>query len=675
MIRRYAGDDARHVIVIGDLEAPRRRRLARRRPRSATPGSDLGDVEVTRATVITTDPLPEDGAPAWLDAAVRDHETTVGEALLLLNRTIHGHRLAAMDPYVSEVRAGQALATRIGYGSGEQVAEGHWEAARELPAPRPSRSMLLHPQQRLAALLSGRDVALACEVLALRARARPRPGPRARGRLPAHGRARRGARRARGLARDRGGRHPPRRAPRAPRAGRRGGARRRSRAGSRRSTSRRSRRRWGGSRPRCGRARRACDGRALGGGRRLPLRAAGAGRGRADRGAGGERGGRARGGRRVAGAGPAARVAGAAVRRAGDPRDRDARRLQHDLAGAGAAARRAARDARSRPAPRAGRALEPRAGRSGRRWSRSWRARRSRRCRAWRGRSTSSSSTPTRSAAPTTSALALERSAAGDADRGRQHRARRRGGGRGRATIRGWWGCGGWSRRWRPSLGWWPRGFRPSASRGGTGWCWRWWCEAVGGRGGGANVNGGWVGVGFGCRWRGCAELTMRLNSAHPASGRRGSSHPLLNAQLPGRTARTAPAHEHLAPRRLHARRAQTRQRRRQVDLGVEVGDRAAVVADEVVVRVHARVVADRPPRADPRGEAEVGEQLEAGVDRRQRDARHGPVDPLQHLLGGRVAPSACSALKIARRCGVTRSSRARRAVRISSWAAHIRVA
>ena len=170
VIRRYAGDDARHVVVIGDLEAPRRRRLGRRRARSAEPGSEVGDVEVTRATVITTDPLPEDGAAAWLDAAVRDHVTTVGEALTLLNRTIHGHRLAAMDPYVSEVRPGQALATRIGYGSGEQVAEGDWEAARELPAPKPSRSMLLHPQQRLAALLSGRDVALACEVLALRAR-------------------------------------------------------------------------------------------------------------------------------------------------------------------------------------------------------------------------------------------------------------------------------------------------------------------------------------------------------------------------------------------------------------------------------------------------------------------------------------------------------------------------
>jgi hypothetical protein len=170
VIRRYAGDDARHVVVIGDLEAPRRRRLGRRRARATEPGASPGDVEVTRATVITTDPLPEDGAPAWLEAAVRDREATVGDALALLNRTIHGHRLAAMDPYVSEVRAGQALATRIGYGSGEQVAEGDWEAARELPALKPSRSMLLHPQQRLAALLSGRDVALACEVLALRAR-------------------------------------------------------------------------------------------------------------------------------------------------------------------------------------------------------------------------------------------------------------------------------------------------------------------------------------------------------------------------------------------------------------------------------------------------------------------------------------------------------------------------
>jgi hypothetical protein len=171
VIRRYAGDDARHVVVIGDLEAPRRRRrIGGRRARRVEPGAEPGAVEVTRATVITTDPLPDDGAAAWLDAAVRDRDATVGEALALLNRTIHGHRLAANDPYVAEVSAGRALATRIGYGSGEQVADGDWEAARELPPPKLSRSLLRHPQQRLAALLSGRDVALACEELALRAR-------------------------------------------------------------------------------------------------------------------------------------------------------------------------------------------------------------------------------------------------------------------------------------------------------------------------------------------------------------------------------------------------------------------------------------------------------------------------------------------------------------------------
>ena len=71
---------------------------------------------------------------------------------------------------MGEVSEAMAMATRIGYGSGEQVADGDWEEARELPPPELKRSMLLTPQQRLAALLAGRDVALACEDLALRAR-------------------------------------------------------------------------------------------------------------------------------------------------------------------------------------------------------------------------------------------------------------------------------------------------------------------------------------------------------------------------------------------------------------------------------------------------------------------------------------------------------------------------
>ena len=138
-VRRYAGDDARHVIVIGDLEAPRRRRLARRRPRSAAPGS-----RARRRRGHARDGDHHRPARRRRRAGVarrrraRPRRRRSARRSLLLNRAIHGHRLAASDPYVSEVRAGQALATRIGYGSGEQVAEGDWEDARELPPPKPA---------------------------------------------------------------------------------------------------------------------------------------------------------------------------------------------------------------------------------------------------------------------------------------------------------------------------------------------------------------------------------------------------------------------------------------------------------------------------------------------------------------------------------------------------------
>jgi hypothetical protein len=55
------------------------------------------------------------------------------------------------------------------------VAEGRWDHARELgPAPAGrgarARAAVLRPQERLAAVLAGRDAVLACEELALRAR-------------------------------------------------------------------------------------------------------------------------------------------------------------------------------------------------------------------------------------------------------------------------------------------------------------------------------------------------------------------------------------------------------------------------------------------------------------------------------------------------------------------------
>ena len=62
---------------------------------------------------------------------------------------------------------------RVGFGEGEQVADGRWVKALELPARRaraPRRDAALRPQERLGALLGGRDAVLACEELALRAR-------------------------------------------------------------------------------------------------------------------------------------------------------------------------------------------------------------------------------------------------------------------------------------------------------------------------------------------------------------------------------------------------------------------------------------------------------------------------------------------------------------------------
>jgi hypothetical protein len=163
-VRRFAGDEAQQVVVIGGLEAPRRQRRARPADEEAKP------VDVTRATVIHADPLDgEERAEAWLKDEASE---LVSPALAVLNRALHARRIAAADPYAAEVALRHALVTRVGYGTGEQVAEGRWRAARELPAERPriARESALRPQERFAALLSGRDAALACELLALRAR-------------------------------------------------------------------------------------------------------------------------------------------------------------------------------------------------------------------------------------------------------------------------------------------------------------------------------------------------------------------------------------------------------------------------------------------------------------------------------------------------------------------------
>ena len=176
-IREQLGEAPSHVLVLRVLGAPERRLLARRRGRARTvdapPDPAPEPVVTTRATLVDTAALGSyEAASRWLAAA--DLAALADEALARLNRVLHAHRIASADPYAREVALAQALVVRVGFGDGERVADGRWDRARELPRPAAggphARGAALRPQERLAALLAGRDVALACEELTLRVR-------------------------------------------------------------------------------------------------------------------------------------------------------------------------------------------------------------------------------------------------------------------------------------------------------------------------------------------------------------------------------------------------------------------------------------------------------------------------------------------------------------------------
>ena len=189
LLRTQEDADPDHVVVLGTLGAQRRppargallsaasRSGARRKPAEPEPEPAL--VPISRATIV--DPVSlsaERQAKAWLGEL--DGEREIAKAVAALNRVLHFHRIAAADPHLHEVSPDQALVIRAGWGEGEQVADGVWMHANELPWRGPAgvrrkrigdRAAALRPQERLAVLLGARGVALLCEDLVLRARA------------------------------------------------------------------------------------------------------------------------------------------------------------------------------------------------------------------------------------------------------------------------------------------------------------------------------------------------------------------------------------------------------------------------------------------------------------------------------------------------------------------------
>jgi hypothetical protein len=165
------------VVRTTNPPAPTRRRLGRSKPKDADPEAQPPAVPMTTLTVITPEPLGDaEAATAWLEARRRDQDArddAIASALALANQAIHAHRAAVGDPGIPDVGSEAALAVRIGFGEGEDLADGRYTEAIEVPNSerRHRRAQALRPTERVAGVLAGREHVATCELLLLRARA------------------------------------------------------------------------------------------------------------------------------------------------------------------------------------------------------------------------------------------------------------------------------------------------------------------------------------------------------------------------------------------------------------------------------------------------------------------------------------------------------------------------
>jgi hypothetical protein len=180
LARGERSEDQR-VLVVETIGAPPpapRRRRRRSEADEATPRP----LQLTRVTAVrAAEPFDsEAAAERWLEESFAGDERAsalVAEGTALLNRALHAQAVAVADPRLAETAPQRAVLVRIGYGSGEEVAGGRFSAARHVDvrsgprSRRRQREEELRPQERLAAVLGGRERIDACETLLLRARA------------------------------------------------------------------------------------------------------------------------------------------------------------------------------------------------------------------------------------------------------------------------------------------------------------------------------------------------------------------------------------------------------------------------------------------------------------------------------------------------------------------------
>jgi hypothetical protein len=179
-LSRLDGQD--EVLIVGTLGSTPREHRRRRRAKGIEAAPPTARVNLGRATAIRAwRPFTDEAtARRWLDGVAADEEAAdeaVDDALALLNRALNAQRVAAAEPLGRELTAERAVAVRIGFGEGEEVAEGRFGAAVEVDvwatgeSRRGRREEGLRPQERVAAVLGGRERIDACELPLLRARA------------------------------------------------------------------------------------------------------------------------------------------------------------------------------------------------------------------------------------------------------------------------------------------------------------------------------------------------------------------------------------------------------------------------------------------------------------------------------------------------------------------------
>lgn len=177
-----SGADDESVLVLQRLGAPASRGRRRRR-RSSPADPEPAALVLTRATAIRAfAPFAgEEEAARWLDEVCEAEDTVdvlAEEAIAMLNRALHAQAVSAADTRARmELSSEGAERVLIGYGSGEETAHGRFHEARavdvgsRLGSRRRQREEELRPQERVAAVLRGRERLDACETLLLRARA------------------------------------------------------------------------------------------------------------------------------------------------------------------------------------------------------------------------------------------------------------------------------------------------------------------------------------------------------------------------------------------------------------------------------------------------------------------------------------------------------------------------